>query len=71
MQAQFAHRRTLFMLPGLYAPAWPSLLLQPATCFGCVRRAALAQAIRTRKSAVPPAGIRPGRAGSGTPGEPG
>eukprot|EP00972_Heterocapsa_arctica_P102140 15051258-Heterocapsa_arctica.AAC.1 len=69
MQAQFAHSCTLFMLPGplLSRPA-PLLLAAAPAWIAFDARAA--QAIRTRKSAAPPAG-RTSRAGRGTPGEPG
>eukprot|EP00972_Heterocapsa_arctica_P037141 5468782-Heterocapsa_arctica.AAC.1 len=70
MQAQFAHRRTLFMLPGLYAaPAWSRCCCSrpPALdAFDALRwfkRFALAK-VRPRRPAFGQAGRAVGLRGS-------
>eukprot|EP00972_Heterocapsa_arctica_P091435 13488873-Heterocapsa_arctica.AAC.1 len=74
MHARYALSRTLFMLPGLLllCPA-PAAVSSPRARSDWLRRVCKAQAIRTRKSAASQASLPavPGRASSGTPGEPG
>eukprot|EP00972_Heterocapsa_arctica_P071870 10616692-Heterocapsa_arctica.AAC.1 len=56
------------MLPGLFAPARRRCCCSRLPTWIAFDALAVAQAIRTRKSAAPPAS-KSGQAGQGTPGE--